>query len=168
MWRYHRGRWLWNASGKKLTSQSEKLGQKAVIWTFFSFKTLVLFSAGALAFHSACFLSSSLCRKSIAESRHCEVFTQNAYCCWKGLWGSLWRVAGAGGRGLWAFSALCRLCSLSADRLARSAFHLLSASSFHKLTVDVHTWPALGRSLARIDGWSTGKGMVLTACQSTL
>lgn len=25
-----------------------------------------------------------------------DIFNQNAYCCWKGLWGSFWRVAGAG------------------------------------------------------------------------
>lgn len=98
-----------------------------------------------------------------------EIFIQNAYCCWKGLLREpLTRCWGRGSRPLSLFCPLCRLCSLYADRPARSAFHLLFASSCHKLTVDVHTWPALGRSMARIDGRSTGKGMVLTACQSTL
>lgn len=40
-----------------------------------------------------------------------ESSTQNAYYCWKGLWGSIWCVGGSlrwdWGRGLWASCALC-------------------------------------------------------------
>lgn len=83
-----------------------------------------------------------------------DIFNQNAYCCW-----AFDALPGPGSRPLSLFCSLCRPCSLYADRLARSAFHLLFASSCRKLTVDVHTRPALGHSVARIDRWSTGKGM---------
>lgn len=86
----------------------------------------------------------------------------------KAFEGAFDTLPGPGSRPLSLSCSLCRPCSLCADRLARSAFHLLFASSCRKLTVDVHTWPALGHSMARIDRWSTGKGMVLTACQSTI
>lgn len=153
---------------RSLTSQSEELGQNAVIWTFL-FETSVLFSGGALSFHPACFLPSSIRRESIAESKHRGDFHPECLLLLKRpLREPLTRCWGRGSRPLSLFCSLCRLCSLYADRLARSAFHLLFASSCHKLTVDVHTWPALGRSMARIDGRSTGKGMVLTACQSAL
>lgn len=156
MWRYHWGWRLRNASGKKLTSQSEELGQNAVIWTsfFWDFSTF--------QWRSSCF---SFC----LLSKDCRDFHPECLLLLKRpLREPLTRCWGRGSRPLSLFCSLCRLCSLYADRLARSAFHLLFASSCHKLTVDVHTWPALGRSMARIDGRSTGKGMVLTACQSTL
>lgn len=49
-----------------------------------------------------------------------DSFNQSACYCWKGLWGSLWHVAGSvcwdWGRGLWASCALCvgqASCTLS-------------------------------------------------------
>lgn len=126
---------------------------------YFSMEELLLFILPVLC----------LCHKSIAESKHCGDFHPECLLLLKRpLREPLTRCWGRGSRPLSLFCSLCRLCSLYADRLARSAFHLLFASSCHKLTVDVHTWPASGRSMARIDGRSTGKGMVLTGCQSTL
>lgn len=62
----------------------------------------------------------SLCCSHSLSRRILESFTQNAYYCWKGLWGSPWHVAGSvcwdWGRGLWASSALCvgrASCTLS-------------------------------------------------------
>lgn len=100
-------------------------------------------------------------------------FNQNAYYCWKDLWGlpvthCRGCVLGLRSCPLSLFCSLCRPCFLYSVRLAHCAFHLLFASSCHKLTVDVHTWPALGYSIAWIDGCSAGVGRVLTACQSRL
>lgn len=59
--------------------------------------------------------------------------------------------------------------SLYADRLARGAFHLSLDSSCRKLTVDVRrprSFGALGVPGLMDD--LLGKGMALTACQSTI
>lgn len=169
MWRYHWGWWLRNASGRKRRSSFEKTGKH------FSFQYSLLLSGGALVSHPVVFfcfffsLSTSLCRKSITEPRHSGHFQPECLRLLKRpLRGAFGTFPGLGSRPLSLFCSLCRPCSCYADRLARSAFHLLFASSCCKLTADVHTWPALGHSMAQIDRWSTGKGTVLTTCQSTI
>lgn len=158
MWRYHWGWWLWNASGKKQRSSFEKIRQNAVIFSF----SILCFLVEELFFASCVFFF-----KSVTEPRR-TFSTRMLTAAEKAFEGAFDALPGPGSRPLSLSCSLCRPCSLYADRLAHSAFHLLFASSCRKLTVDMHTWPASGHSMARIDRWSTGKGMVLTACQSTI
>lgn len=96
-----------------------------ILWFFFCF----FFS-----------LSTSLCRKSITEPRHSGHFQPECLRLLKRpLRGAFGTFPGLGSRPLSLFCSLCRPCSCYADRLARSAFHLLFASSCRKLTADVHT-----------------------------
>lgn len=99
---------------------------------------------------------NACCRQPLCHTI-LEFFSQKAYYSWKRLWGSHWHIRGRvsweRGRGPWALSALC----LGLDfpytvRMSHSAFHLLFASSRHKLTVDVLTRPASERTAASIDG----------------
>lgn len=87
--------------------------------------------------------------------------SQKAYYSWKRLWGRRWHIRGNAswerGRGPRASSALC----VGPDfpftvRMSHSGFHLLFASSRHRLTADVHTRPASGRAAASIDGRCAG------------
>lgn len=68
-------------------------------------------------------------------------------------------VLGLGSRPLSLLRSKCRPSFLYTVRMARFAFHLLFASSCHKLTADVHTWPAPGHTAARIDGCSALGGV---------
>lgn len=100
-------------------SSLEERRHNSVIWMDFDLQNPSLSSRDALP--CAWFPSSSPSVVSQSLSHHIlESFNQNAYYCWKGLWGSLWHVAGSvcwdRGRGLWASSALCvghASCTLS-------------------------------------------------------
>jgi len=108
-----------------------------------------------------------------------ECFTHNAYYCWKGLFKGARDTSEGVCAGTGVEASDPPLLSVSAMLPARcqngplclSLF--LLASGCHKLTVDVHTWPAPGHTAARIDGCSAGWGVgggggVLTACQRRL
>lgn len=103
----------------------------------------------------------SLCWKSITEPPHSGVFQPECLLLLKRplrepVTHCRECVLGLGSRPLSLLCSLCRSGFRYSVRTARSAFHLLFASSCHKLTVDVHTWPALGHSASWIDGCSTG------------
>lgn len=117
-----------------------RVGENATDRCHFSFQYSVLFSGGALASHSVfSFLCTSLCLKSITDPRHSGHFQPECLLLLKRPLREPLTLPGPGSRPLSLFCSLCRPCSLYADKLARSAFHLLFASSGCKLTVDVHT-----------------------------
>lgn len=72
---------------------------------------------------------------------------------------------GLGSRPLSLLCSLRRRYFLYTVRMACSGFHLLFASSCHKLTVDVHTWPPPGHTATWIDGCSVGVGAVVRCWQ---
>lgn len=102
--------------------------------------------------------------------------SQKAYYSWKRLWGRRWHIRGNAswerGRGPRASSALC----VGPDfpftvRMSHSGFHLLFASSRHRLTADVLTTASF-RARCSFDWWTLrrveGRGEILTACQIRL
>lgn len=97
LWRKHWRWWVWNASGKRECARNARVGETWTHWIFAQTSCLL---------ECAWFPSSfPLLSRLILESS-----TQNAYYCWKGLWGSIWCVGGSlrwdWGRGLWASCAL--------------------------------------------------------------
>lgn len=87
------------------------------------------------------FVLGSLCCSQSLSCHILESFTQNAYYCWKGLWGSLRYVTGSvcwdWGRGLWASSALCvghASCTLSGWPALPFTFCLLPLATSWQLT----------------------------------
>lgn len=97
LWRNHWRWWVWNASGKREYARNARVGETWTHWIFAQTTCLL---------ECAWFPSSfPLLSRLILESS-----TQNAYYCWKGLWGSIWCVGGSlrwdWGRGLWASCAL--------------------------------------------------------------
>lgn len=98
LWRNHWRWWVWNASGKREYARNARVGKTWTHWIFAQTSCLL----ECAWFPSSFPLLSCL----VLESS-----TQNAYYCWKGLWGSIWCVGGSlrwdWGRGLWASCALC-------------------------------------------------------------
>lgn len=102
-----------------------------------------------------------------------ESFSQIAYCCWKGLWGSRWHIAGSvcwdWGRGLWASSDLCvghASGTLSGRPALPFTFCLPPVATSWQLTcTHDQLWGTRPPGLMdALQGW----GWLLTACHSRL
>lgn len=164
LWRNHWRWWVWNASGKREYARNARVGETWTHWIFAQTSCLLecawfpssfpLLSRLILVFHPECLL---LLKRPLREHLMCRREF----------------ALGLGSRPLSLLCSLGRRYFLYTVRMACSGFHLLFASSCHKLTVDVHIWKAPGHTATWIDGcsmlcWGGGCGEVLTACQSRL
>jgi len=163
MWRDHWRWWLWHASGKKSYKDCTFVERRhdCVLFRDLNLQKLLFLEGSVGQAHPLFPLL-----KSVTVSPHCGVLhpecllllkrpLREPVTCQREC------VLGLGSRLLALFCSLCRACFLCTVRMARSGFHLLFASTCHKLTVDVHTWPAMGHAVAPIDGCSAGAGVRL-------